>query len=175
MELLKTIEDSLAPLFKQPEMPDGGKKWFVKYLPILALIGGILQAISALLLWQAWYVADNYLGIANDIARSYGAQTSLGRPAALWFWLALTSVVIGAVILLMAYKPLKEKQKKGWDLLLLGSVINVVYAVLLIFVGSGYGGGFSNFIFSLIGSAIGFWILFQIRKSYISSKKSDVK
>lgn len=175
MEFLKPIENGLVSLLKQPEMPAGGKKWFVKYLPILALIGGILQLLTALTLWRAWDNVDEYADFANSLARSVGVESAVDKPT-MWFYLALLSVIVSAAILLMAYGPLKNKQKRGWDLLLLGGVLNVIYAVFVLFVGGTYGGGFGSFIFSLIGSTVGFWILIQIRSAYLhksSAEKSE--
>jgi hypothetical protein len=67
------------------------------------------------------------------------------------------------VILLMAYPHLVKRARRGWDLLFLGSLLNVVYSLVSVFID---GRGFSNFLLSLVGSAIGFYLLFQIKDRY---------
>lgn len=174
MEFLKPIEKALEPVFQKPEMPEGGKKWFLQYLPIIAIVGGVLQAVAALMLWSAWNRVDDLADIANSYAAAFGVE-GVDKPT-LWFWLALLTMVASAAINFLAYGPLSKKEKKGWDYLFLGSVIGVVTSVFSLLVGSNYGGGVSDFIFSLLFAAVGFWILYQIREGYLHhTKKADKK
>jgi hypothetical protein len=67
----------------------------------------------------------------------------------------------------MAFPATKARTKRGWDLMFYALLVNIVYGVIILF--SNYG-GVGNFIFSLIGSAIGLWLLFQIRGKYLVHK-----
>jgi hypothetical protein len=72
-------------------------------------------------------------------------------------------LAVEAVILLLAFPKLQKRQRAGWDLLFLGALINVVYAVLQIFT---YQRGVGSFIMSLIGSALGFYLLLEVKSKF---------
>ena len=73
-------------------------------------------------------------------------------------------LVVSAAIMLLAFSPLRAHLKRGWDLLLLGALVNLVYGIVMAFDRS-YG-GFSSLVSALIGSAIGLYFLFQVREYY---------
>jgi hypothetical protein len=75
-------------------------------------------------------------------------------------YLGLITLVSEGTVLLLAFSPLKAKMRKGWDLVFLAALINLAYAVISIFISErGIGSSFG----SLIVSAIGFYLLFQIK------------
>ena len=76
-------------------------------------------------------------------------------------------VAVQGVIYLLAYPGLKAHKKAGWNYLFYGALLNVVYAVATLF--NDYQGG-SSFVGGLIGSAIGFYLLFQVRSAYTGGK-----
>jgi hypothetical protein len=63
----------------------------------------------------------------------------------------------------MAYPALVKRERRGWDLLFLGSLLNVLYSVVTIFIN---GRGMGSFLSGLIGSALAFYLLFQVREKY---------
>lgn len=140
------------------QIPENGKKAIVRYLPIISLILGILSLLVALRLWNA---ARKYDDVIDSLNR-FGVNTGLYDYNALYY-IALIAVVIMGVILIAAYKPLSQKLKKGWDLLLLGTVVSLAFGVIYLFTGPG---DIGNFIGSLIGTLIGLYILAQIRSHY---------
>lgn len=161
MGMVKSAETALAGVFKgAPKMPEKGKESLVKAWPWIALIFGIIQ------LWAAWGLWDLTRAV-NKVATYFGTYlgTSYGYSSKdkFFIYLGIASLVVDAVILLMAYPHLKNRHKRGWDLLFLGSLLNVVYSVLNLFIS---GRGFGDFLFSLIGSAVGFYLLFQVRDKY---------
>lgn len=167
MQALEPLEKQLEKVFKDvPALPKGAKDALVKYWPYLALALGALQIIAAVTLWNLANLANSYIG---QLSIAYG-----GRPvgytgielAVIYGGVAL--LAINAFILFAAYSPLSKKAKKGWDLLFLASIINVVYAVIQLFLS---GRGIGDFILSLAGTAIGLYLLFQIR-SYYGTKKA---
>ena len=57
IKLLK-ISKALEPFFKNlPPFTDKTKKWLYKYLPIIALIVGILYGLSALSFWETGHMS----------------------------------------------------------------------------------------------------------------------
>lgn len=169
MELVKKAEKSLADLYKgAPNLSDKTRETLVKVWPILALIFGILQV------WAAWMLWDLVRAV-NHITTVYGTflNTSYGYSSKdkFFIYLGVLTLLVDGVILLMAYPKLKNRQRSGWDLLFLGSLLNVIYSFINLFIS---GRGFSDFLFSLIGSAIGFYLLYQVKGKYKAAVSANV-
>lgn len=161
---LTTLEKAMLPFFKGlPKLPGNAKKLLVDLWPLLALILGALQMVAAWGLWQAGHRTNEILQEANDLARAYGIETTDGSLG-IFYWLALIFLVIDGVILLMAASPLQAKLKKGWDLLFLGAILNLAYGVAAAF-DANYG-GVGSLVQTLLGSALGLYVLFQVREYY---------
>ena len=165
MNSLKSLEDMFAGLFNGlPSLPENVKEILVKVWPWLALIGGILQFIAAIALWQlvSW-TSDLF----NAFSAAYYAGYNVGLTSVekTIIYVGIMMLVVDAVILLMAFPKLQKRMRSGWNLLFLGALINLVYGFTQIFM---YGQGMGGFIGSLIGSAIAFYLLFQVREKYNS-------
>lgn len=166
MTAIQSLEKKLADVFKgAPKLSDNVKETLVRVWPYIALVAGLVQLIVALSLYNVTRVV---VGPALDYVNQIFVSTS-GRvlgPTGFdktLIYLAILTLLVDAVIMLMAYPKLQQRSKKGWDLLFLAAVINVGYAVLALFL---YSGGVFNFIGSLIGSAVGFYLLYQVREKY---------
>lgn len=168
MKQLESAEKSLSGLFKDlPALPKNSKDAIVNFMPWVALIFGIIQIVLAYGVWQLADVVDRAANLVNTYAAYYtvpAAHISAFDRAVIY--LGAVVLLVEGVIGIMAYKALAARQRRGWDLLFLAALINVLYAVLSIFIS---GRGFGSFLMSLIGSAIGFYFLFQIQSAY--SKK----
>lgn len=165
MERVRGIENKLADLFKDlPALPKNAKKTIVEYWPYVVLVIGILQLAAAWSLWRFYDNANQLVGGLNSFISAY-TNEAIGFSAfdkvVIFFSIAILAVQ--AVILLMAYGPLRARERKGWDLLFLVALSQVVYSVLAAFID---GRGFGSLVFGLIGAAIGFYFLFQIREFY---------
>lgn len=166
MAAVRQIEAKLGDLFKgAPPLPANAKDWLVKAWPWLALIFGVLQLAAAWALWRL----STYTNALVDYANTLSLYTTGERVSGLssvdrtWIYIGIAILVVDAIILFMAYPHLKSRNRRGWDLLFLGSLINVLYSVVTIFID---GRGFGSFLLSMVGSAIGFYLLFQIRDRY---------
>ncbi len=161
---MQVLESQLEGLFKgTPKLPEKSKESLVNAWPWIALVFGVLQLLVAWGLYGALRVATPLLDYATEISRAYGYNYGLSSTDKMIIYLGLIMLVVDAVILLMAYPKLKTRSKGGWDLLYLGSLVNVAYAVLALFE---HGQGVGSFIFSLLGSAVGFYLLFQVKDKY---------
>lgn len=169
MKQLEQAEKSLSGLFKDlPALPKNAKDSIVNIMPWIALIFGIIQVVAAYYVWRLADVADRLSDIADFYAASVGvAGTGLSAFDKTAIYLGAVVLAVEGVIGIMAYKGLVARQRRGWDLIFLASLVNVLYAVVAIFIN---GRGFGSFVMSLIGSAIGFYLLFQIKEAY--TKKS---
>lgn len=165
MGALQSLEDQLAGLFKDlPALPKGGKDALVQWWPYLALLLGALQLFAAWGLWNLANYANAWLDYASRIA---GTPVGYSDSDKMIIYGGVILLVVNAVIFFMAYAPLTKKLKKGWDLLFLATIINLVYGVVQIFM---TGRGIGSFIGSLLGTAIGLYLLFQIRDRYAAKK-----
>ena len=136
------IEAILEDLFKKlPPLPANAVDTLFKIAPILALVFGILGILGGI----------SGLGILSALApfafaagvNNYG----LGIIAAL-------GLLVGSVLMLIAYPGLKAGKISGWNMLFWSEVVNVVSGIVGISVGG------------ILGAAIGFYILFQIKPKY---------
>lgn len=166
------LESSLEDIFvkKAPKLPNGGKKFLVQYLPWLTLIGGILTLWSAWGLWHWAHLANNLIDYANSISRIYGNGDTVGSRLSVGIWLGIIVLVVEGLLYLAAFPGLRDRKKVGWNYLYYAALINIVYGVVILFTSYG---GVGNLIGAIIGSAIGLWLLFQIRSSYSGTKSTN--
>ncbi len=162
---LKKIEDSAAKIFKDlPQLPESTKEGLANVWPWLALIGGILQLMAAWALWRLASWADRVTDLAKSISVYYSGYTA--GPSSFdktIIYVGAAILVVEAVIMLMAFPKLQKRQRGGWDLLFLAGLINLVYGVVQIFT---FERGIGSFVMSLIGSAVVFYLLFQVREKF---------
>src|SRR4030095_3265872 len=173
MSTVKNLENKLEGLFKNvPSLPASSKEGLAKALPWIALIFGILQLFAGWALWNLIRTTEEVISQYNAYYVNYpDAMSGFDR---LIIYLGIIVLIVDAVILLMAYPELKKRSRRGWDLLFLGALINLAYAITSLFISDR---GFGSFFFSLLGSAIGFYLLFQVRGKYSagSSQKKERK
>lgn len=165
VRVVQNLESRLEKLFKNlPALPKSAKETLVQIWPWLALFGGLLQLAAAWTLKGLTDTASSYIDLANKVSVAYGGKTTgLSAVDRGVVYLGIMMLVVDAVIMLIAFSPLKERLRRGWDLLFLASVANVIYAVLSLFVS---GKGFGSFVGGLLGSAIGFYLLYQVKPLY---------
>jgi hypothetical protein len=164
MEFLKPFEKTMEPWFKSaPKLSDSARKSFAEALPWLALIFGGLQVLLALFLWQAAKVVSVYSDLSTAYLRSVGVEAGLSSFDKTLIYVGVVMILVDAALLLLAFPKLKNMQKAGWDLLFLASLVNVAYSIVSLFIDAR---GIGGFLFGLIFSAVGFWLLFQIKPVY---------
>jgi hypothetical protein len=172
MKQVEQAEKSLSGLFKDfPPLSKDARESIVKIMPVLALVFGVLQIIAGYYVWRLANLADRIADAVNSYAAFYTVPTThISAFDRTVIYLGAVVLVIEGIIGLMAYKELSKRSARGWDLLFLAALLNVAYAVVAIFI---QGRGFGSFIMSLVGSAIGFYLLFQIKSAYGKSAAHD--
>jgi hypothetical protein len=166
---LNKIEDTLNDVFvkKAPKMPENGKKALVQYLPWIDLVLGLITLWSALALWHWAHLANSLVNYANTINQLYGSNTAQVNRLSTGVWLGLIVLIVEGVLYIAAFPGMRDRKKSGWNLLFYASLVNVIYAIVIFFTDYG---GVGTLFGSLIGTAIGLYILFQIRSAYTGQK-----
>ena len=169
--IIDKLAKMLEPLYKAtPPLPKNVNDWFAKAWPILALIVGILELLSAWSLWHVGHLVNTVVNYTNALNSAYGTSVTVNYHLGFFYWLSLISLAVTGIIFIVAYPGLKARRKTGWNMLFLGAVVNVVYGIFAAF-DSGYGGP-GKLILTLIGSAIGFYFLYQVRSYYTGKAKA---
>lgn len=165
---LEGLEKSIAGVFKgAPALPKGAKEWLVKYLPWLTVLGAIGSAWAAYAVWHWAHLVGQWADYLNTVSALYGGTTVATTRMTVWIWIGFIVLLAEAVIYLAAYPGLKAVKKAGWNFLFLGSIVNLVYGVVMVF--SDYNGA-GNLVGAVIGAIIGWYLLFQIRDHYLGKK-----
>lgn len=136
----------LEPYFaKAPALPKNGQEALVNFMPIIALIFGVLGVVTAI-------GAVGVLSAVSPLAAMGGVSSvssfGTGFIAAI-FWLG------SSALLLASYPSLKGKKMKGWTLLFWSEVLSLVGSLVSLSIVSG-----------IIGALIGFYLLFQVKSFY---------
>lgn len=165
MQFVHKIEKSLEGVFESlPPLPKEVKQVLAKIWPWLALIAGVLQLLAA---WGLYNWARKFNDLsewANRFSEALGGPAVANRGVTFWVGLGVVVLVIDAIILLLAFPRLQKKQKSGWDLLFLGGLLNLVYGIVSLFIDGR--GGLGGLFWALLSSAIGFYLLFQVREYF---------
>lgn len=148
---------------KQPlQLPTGARQWIADNAWWITLIGGILTLLGAWNFWQLGQALDGVNRWANEVARVYGSTTYAAELGPMWY-LALVGLAVEGVLLLLAVPKLKDHKKSGWDLLFYTSLVSLAIGVVYLLV-PGYGVG--GLVGALLGAAISWFFLFQVRSRF---------
>jgi branched-subunit amino acid transport protein len=139
-DLDKTLQTYL--LDKAPKMPADIQKLIVQYGPYLVLIGTVMGAVSLL-------NAFGTLGVATPFMMMGGYKAGMLYQLSLLFFGA--SVVLSALSLPGLFK----KTKQGWQYAWYNGLLTAVMSIVTL-----------NIFGLIIGSGIGFYILYQIKHHY---------
>ena len=136
---IKTLEQWFS---QTPSLPTNAKETLVKYMPVIALIFGIIGILLSL----AGIVALTTLA---SLALITGAHGFGGGFLAAIFWLA------SSVLLLAAYSGTKAHKIGGWNMLFWSEVVYLIGSLITLSILQG-----------IISALIGFYILYQIKPYY---------
>ncbi len=156
------LEKALAGVFKgAPALPKNAKDWLVKYLPWLAILGAAGCAWGAYALWDwAHSPLADLFSYYSSYYKALGVDTDF---MGVGMWIAFIVLLVSGALYLLAFPGLKAVKKAGWNFLFLGSIVNLVYGVVVLF--TDYGGA-GHLIGAIIGTVVGWYFLFQLRDSY---------
>jgi hypothetical protein len=143
-QYLAEFETQLNDLFgkKAPPLPKNIKEFLVQFGPYAIVI---MLFLNLPILLAAFGLSALFAPLA--VLSGAGAYTS--------FSLGIIFMIISFTLLILALPGLFKHSLKGWRYLFYGTLFNFVYALL-----SG------SILGALIGTAIGFYFLFQVKPLY---------
>jgi amino acid transporter len=146
MDMIGKIEKPFKDL---PHLPKGLREFFVMIAPWLAIIGAVLSA----------------LGVVTSLGAVFGMANTMPYAQMLfpknYFMVMAVSQALTAVLLYMAYKPLKAKMTLGWVYM----YWNMILSVLTMVVGLVMGWQ-SSIVGLVLGTLIGLYLLFELKPHY---------
>lgn len=156
MQQLSGLENSLATLFKGlPHLPKDWRHWLADNAWWLALIGVAFGCLGILGLVPVVLGISIFTGIiAGPAAGALVIITGIVNMAVL---------VVSVALEAMAITPLKAKQKRGWDMLFLVSLVTFTGAVLNALIT----GNVDHIVGLIIGTLIGLYVLFEVRMYFV--------
>ncbi len=140
------------------KLPKVAREWIVQYGPWIALVGGV---IAILVVVPMLFAAMAVTTTTNVALAAYGIAPVVAGPM---YYLSLIVLAAQLVIMFMAIPKLLKRARQGWLLMFYSSTISLVYTVCNTF-SYGYF-GFGTLLGGLIGAAIGYYLIFQIREYY---------
>lgn len=170
MRALEPLERNLDDFFvnQSPPLPSNAKKALVYYLPWINLALGLLTLYSVYVIWHWAHLASNLINYANSISAAYGGPQISSNRLTFGIWLGLIVLALEAVLYIIAFPATRGRKKSGWNLMFYAFLINVVYGVVILFTDYG---SLGTLIWTLIGSFVGLYLLFQIRGNYNTAKR----
>jgi len=168
LDKLETTLDDVLNKNAPFKVPESGRKSLAHNMWWLALVFGVLELWAAWALWHAAHLVDQLVDYTNSLYSAYGVAPvdhNLGPV----YYLAFGMLLVTAVLALLAAPHLKAMKKAGWNLMFYSILINVVYAVVVLFADYG---GFGNMLAALVGSVVGAYLLFQVRDQFMKNHKS---
>ena len=164
MESLRNIETMVASWYKgMPHLPKDGQRWLAENAWWLALVGVILGSFGIVSVLLGVLLAGTLLaGVGGPIG------AAIGGIAFFAVLLSLAFAIVDMVITAMAISPLKAMRRRGWSLLFLVALINVLsLAVSFLFQPNLF-----SLVWGLLFAAAGGYFLFEVRDYFSVSHTS---
>ena len=127
---------------KLPNLPKGGRDALVSIMPWVAIIGGVVGVVLAI---AGLGILTAFAPLALMVDGGAGIGGGMVHAVIL---------LAASVLLIMAYPGVKSHKEKGWRLLFWSEAVYLISAVISFNLGS------------VLGSLIGFYIVYQIRSYY---------
>ncbi len=162
MSQVNKMEQTVARWYENtPHLPANGRQWLANNIWWLALVGVVLGTLAILgIMMTSLLVSSIFVAVGGAYGAVLGGFTLVATLIILAF--AIVSVILTG----LAISPLKTKLKKGWTLLFVVMLINVLGAVLdFIFTFN-----LSGLLLTVIMAGLGGYLLFEIRSFFVVAK-----
>jgi len=166
---MQKLESWLNDIFvtKAPfTISQNARQSLVSAMPWITLIAGAVMLWITYLAWQALAFVGHFSAVANDLAQSlYGRPYAQYHDLSFLLWVSLVVMIVEAILFFSAYPKLRDRKKSGWNIIFWVSLINVAEAILQVIAT----GDIFGLIGQLLGTAVGLYLLFQMRSMYLPS------
>ena len=171
MDSLQSLEKALDDIFvkRASPLPAGAKKALLRCLPWVNLALGLLALYTVYLVWAWAHLASNR---ANGLNPAYSGPLLAGGHMTAGLWLGLAILAAEAGLYLAAFAGTRQHKKSGWNLMFYALLVNIVYGVAILF--TSYRSA-ASLLSTVAGSAVGLYLLFQIRDSYSQGGRTAKK
>lgn len=170
-KFLNKLEDKVSTWFKgAPNLPSDARKWLGENAWWIVIVGIIITILSAL---RGLAFLEAQVSLQGTAARSYYVVSSASLD-----WLILTNIVsvsfliLQIVILILAVKPLKEMQKKGWVLLFATWLVSGISLVANASLTLGFASFIIAVLFGAVWLAVSGYFLFEIHGQFAHVERS---
>jgi len=144
--VLVQLEEKLVEISKKlPQLPDSVGEFLVKYGPYLMIVGLVMGVIGTLTTFGLLATFNPMIRAGYTYGYRYGTHFSIYGIVQL----------ISMVLMAIAIPGLLKRTKSAWNLMFYASLITAVSYLVTMNLGS-----------LIIGMAINWYFLFQIRKFY---------
>lgn len=145
------VVKSVEGVFKGvPHLPKGVVDFLVSIAPWLTGLGGVLSIYGGV---TSLFLTGRRNELMMYIDRYAGVNSA-------YFTVVAVFALLVGVLYLMAFKPLKAMKMTGWMYLFWGNVLGVVQGIVSLLF------GFGGIVGTIIGAAIGFYFLFEVKPRY---------
>jgi hypothetical protein len=128
------------------QLPANVKEVIVKIAPWLTIIGVVVSLPAILGLFGMG-------SVVTSMAAVYGVNIG-GR-----YYLGIAVLVVQLVLMAMAIPGLMKREIKGWRLIYYSALVSAVYGIVSTL-------NIGGIIWSLLGSAIGLYFIYQVKSYY---------
>ncbi len=160
----RTVGEWLQPL---PHLPASWRKWLgrnVWWIIVIDLALSVFALIGAV----AVFVTGASILTGLAVSGYLPAQTASGA-ALLQAGSALTLSLVQVVILALSVRPLRQQERRGWELLFLLFIVSAISVVVSAILSFDLSSIFLSLISGAIGLAISAYLLFEIRDSFTTA------
>lgn len=171
MSVLTNLETKTAGWLQAlPHLPKGGQKWLAENVWWLAIISVVASAIGVLTIISAIIAYQTFIG-TTALYDSYYAVQPYGSGWVFTTVISLLFLIVTTAVTAAAINPLKQLSKKGWNLLFVVLIIQVVSIIINAIASLNPFAFIFSILFGAIGITIGAYFLFEIRSYFLTPAK----
>jgi len=173
MSFVSKIETLVEGWFKKaPHLPVAGQKWIANNVWWIALIGAITSGIGVLVSLGTLATVLTFLGSTVSYYAYYSVTPLYSTWTIVSVIVSILFLVLNGIVLALAVKPLRELAHRGWTLLFISLLLEVVSVVINAILNFSLLGFIFSIIFGAIGIAIGAYFVFEISSYFRGSVKA---
>jgi len=172
MDLITKLENKVLRWARSlPHLPASNRKWLGINIWWLVLIVAIFSGLGLLTSLYGLLVGATVNG-NSDIAYLTGGYSSLVMMSAV---ISIVFIAANLLLLALAIKPLKAMEKKGWVLVFMALLVQVLAVVVDAVLSFNILTFILSLIYGAMVTAISLYFLFEIHGEFAHKPKAKIK